>query len=209
MRKKILLLLIFLLLLPGCHKEEDDMNFDIYKADSGTTQTDLQNMQIEQYVEEGTEPESPYLYMKKVRLKEQEYFIDTYIIDADNLIAGDASASSSRDGINMSVKAMDIKNDTAYIQSHISKRVEKIKQNELLKGEPTSSVNGNVGTIRYSFVKDNKEYPCIEIYKVDHVGGEEKAVSLFVSVAVDNMKTTDKSSEIFSEVKQVVGIEIG
>ena len=209
MRKKILLLLIFLLLLPGCHKEEDDMNFDIYKADSGTTQTDLQNMQIEQYVEEGTKPESPYLYMKKVRLKEREYFIDTYIIDADNLIAGDASASSSRDGINMSVKAMDIKNDTAYIQSHISKRVEKIKQNELLKGEPTSNVNGNVGTIRYSFVKDNKEYPCIEIYKVDHVGGEEKAVSLFVSVAVDNMKTTDKSSEIFSEVKQVVGIEIG
>lgn len=209
MRKKILLLLIFLLLLPGCHKEEDDMNFDIYKADSGTTQTDLQNMQIEQYVEEETEPESPYLYMKKVRLKEREYFIDTYIIDADNLIAGDASASSSRDGINMSVKAMDIKNDTAYIQSYMSKRVEKIKQNELLKGEPTSSVNGNVGTIRYSFVKDNKEYPCIEIYKVDHVGGEEKAVSLFVSVAVDNMKTTDKSSEIFSEVKQVVGIEIG
>lgn len=210
--KKIILFFLFLSVTAfsyGCsHKDDDIPEFENHVTDEGKTAENLQNMEIEEYIDEEDPENSPYVYMQKIRLRDENYTVDTYIIKSDNIKIDGASAESSSDGVTM--KTSLVKNGNDVIRTNTEKRLERINRLENLKEEPRTEIRDNIGIISYSVVKGNKEYPCLYICKADNVVDEDDMkIILFTEITINNMKANERTADIMKEVMEVTGIEQG
>ncbi len=213
MRKRSIMLFFVLILLAvsGCSLNKDFPEFETYVPDEGKTAENLENMEIIEYADEEEAADNTYTHMQKIRLREEDYTIDTYIIKADSIKSDEVyeiSAESYSDGITMRISL--VRKEKDIISSEVETNLDKINGHDGLKEEPKIEIKDNLGIISYSIVENGKEYPCLYICKTDElVDEDEMKVAMLTSIFIDNRKANANTSKIMKEVLDVTGIEKG
>lgn len=206
MRKKIMIFLLALLCsvqFAGCAsigheqiREKTMKELEPYKGDTDEKKED-----------------SKYQYLASVTLGDEDYSVQTYLPDTNELKTEKDTASSSKDGVSVLLRFFQETKDTtagSVLQTAYQAEKDRIEAIQGMQDFQTYDLIEKDGywlmEMDYSINDGNGSiYPCISVLKMDQLDG---GYYLLSSINIDNSKANEETTEVLKELLNVYGVTL-
>lgn len=157
--------------------------------------------------------DTKYQYLTSVTLGDEDYSVQTYLPDTDDLKTGENAASASKDGISVSIRFFQETKDTtagSTLQTAYQSEKDRIGAIQGMQDFKTYDLIEKDGywlmEMDYAINDGNGSiYPCISVLKMDQLDGGYYLLSM---INIDNSKANEETTGVLKELLNVYGVTL-